>query len=245
VAYLNSYDPTQLSLNYLGDTGISGLGTTVDHAAYSFTVPASSNFVVVVETAGTTASSQFSGTVSGFFDQTPGPGACPAGAQPPVLLSAASRLGGFDAPIALTGPVSTECRGSGNYTAVLHFDSPIQSGAASVTSGTGTAGSVSFSGNDMLVNLSGVTDVQTLTLTATNVTSTTGGVLPSVGVNIGFLIGDTNGNRSVSSTDVAQTKSLSGVATTASNYRNDVNTNGTINATDIAIVKSKSGNTLP
>jgi hypothetical protein len=78
-AYLNSYDPTNLCQNYLGDSGVVGLGTTVGSASYSFTVPAQSNFVVVVNTTGTiTASSQFSGTVSGFFDFTPGPGPCPA-----------------------------------------------------------------------------------------------------------------------------------------------------------------------
>jgi hypothetical protein len=77
-AYLGSYDPTNLCLNYLGDSGVVGLGTTVPNATYSFTVPAHSAFVVVVNTTGTiTASSVFSGTVSGFFDLTPGPGPCP------------------------------------------------------------------------------------------------------------------------------------------------------------------------
>ena len=77
-AYLGAYDPTNLCLNYLGDTGIVGLGTNVGSAAYSFTVPAGAQFVVVVNTTGTiTASSQFSGTVSGFVDDTPGSGPCP------------------------------------------------------------------------------------------------------------------------------------------------------------------------
>ena len=77
-AYLGTYDPANLCLNYLGDSGISGLGTTVGSASYSFTVPAGANFVVVVNTTGTTDSTQFSGTVSGFFDNTAGPGPCPA-----------------------------------------------------------------------------------------------------------------------------------------------------------------------
>ena len=77
-AYLGTYDPTNLCLNYLGDTGIVGLGTTIGSAAYSFTVPAGAQFVVVVNTTGTiTASSQFSGTVSGFVNDTPGSGPCP------------------------------------------------------------------------------------------------------------------------------------------------------------------------
>jgi len=77
-AYLNSYNPTNLCQNYLGDSGVVGLGTTVPNASYSFTVPANSNFVIVVNTTGTTTSSVFDGTVSGFFDFTPGPGPCPA-----------------------------------------------------------------------------------------------------------------------------------------------------------------------
>ncbi|CAN5554593.1 hypothetical protein BH18VER1_BH18VER1_03670 [soil metagenome] len=81
-AYDQAYDPTNLDLNYLGDSGISGLGTTVGSATYSFTVPAQHNFVVVVNTTGTTTSSQFSGTVSGFADDTAGPGACSGNPSP-------------------------------------------------------------------------------------------------------------------------------------------------------------------
>jgi hypothetical protein len=77
-AYLGTYNPTNLCLNYLGDTGIVGLGTSVPNASYSFVVPGQSDFVVVVNTTGVnTTSSTFSGTVSGFFDLTPGPGPCP------------------------------------------------------------------------------------------------------------------------------------------------------------------------
>ena len=77
-AYLGSYDPTDLCLNYLGDSGVVGLGTTLPNVSYSFVVPGQSDFVVVVNTTGTIdTSSVFSGTVSGFFDFTPGPGPCP------------------------------------------------------------------------------------------------------------------------------------------------------------------------
>jgi hypothetical protein len=87
VAYDQTYDPTMLDANYLGDTGISGLGTTVQQASYSFTVPAGHNFVVVVNTTGSTtsgtiASSPFSGSVSGFVDNIAGPGVCPGSPNP-------------------------------------------------------------------------------------------------------------------------------------------------------------------
>jgi hypothetical protein len=81
VAYDQVYDPTMIDTNYLGDSGIVGLGTSVDTATYSFTVPAGHNFVVVVNTTGGeptsgNVSSPFSGTVSGFVNNDAGPGDC-------------------------------------------------------------------------------------------------------------------------------------------------------------------------
>ncbi len=246
-AYLNAYVPTNLDLNYLGDTGIVGLGTTVGSASYSFVVPAMSNFVVVVNTTGTTTSSTFSGTVSGFVDQTPGPGPCPVAAAP-VLVSAASRMtspaGTFDTDLPLSGQAGVEDRnGAGSYLVVLTFDSPVQSGGAT-NSGVGSTGTPTFSGNEMRIPLTGVNDIQTMTVTATNVMGTNGGVLASASVNVGFLIGDTGNDLSVNSADVGQTKSQTGATVTISNYREDVNNDGGIDSADVGLVKSKSGNGL-
>lgn len=96
VAYDQTYNPAAIDTNYLGDSGISGLGTTVGSASYSFTVPAGHNFVVVVNQTGTAlsganASSQFSGTVSGFVDQTAGPGACTSATAPASFVATAYR----------------------------------------------------------------------------------------------------------------------------------------------------------
>jgi hypothetical protein len=135
--------------------------------------------------------------------------------------------------------------GNGSFKIVLHFDRPIQSGTANVSSGTGSAGTVSFSGNDMLVDLSGVSNAQRLTLTANNVGAVSGGVLSSVNVTIGFLIGDTTGNGAVNSSDISQTQAQSGQAISASNFREDVTVNGAINSSDISAVQAKSGTALP
>ncbi len=255
VAYDQVYDPTMLDTNYLGDTGISGLGTTVDHASYSFTVPAGHTFVVVVNTTGGEppsgpVSSPFSGTVSGFINNTAGPGDCATLPAAPAFTGAASRLthgaaGPFDIPMPLDGSGVEPRNGSGNYTMVLHFDMPMQSGNAMVTSGVGSVSSVSFSGNDMLVNLAGVADQQTLTVTGTNLTGVNGGVLPSANITMGFLVGDTTMNGLVNASDIGQTKSQSGVILSQSNCPNDVTINGEINATDISLVKSRSGTALP
>ncbi|HEV2721585.1 MAG TPA: IPT/TIG domain-containing protein [Thermoanaerobaculia bacterium] len=90
-AYLGStYTPPtsngdpKICNNYLGDSAVVGVvnGTV----SYSFTVPASSDFVVVVNDAFVTpyTCTQFSGTVSGLVDNTPGPGACPNCTPPPT-----------------------------------------------------------------------------------------------------------------------------------------------------------------
>jgi Dockerin type I repeat. len=98
---------------------------------------------------------------------------------------------------------------------------------------------VSVSGNDLIVDLTNVSNQQVLTL------STSGGTLSPVTVPIGFLVGDTNGNRAVSAGDVAQTKARSGLPVTSANFRSDVNANGSINAGDIAQVKAQSGTSIP
>ena len=120
------------------------------------------------------------------------------------------------------------------------------SGNASVTSGTGNVvGSPIFSGNTMTVNLTGVSDVQKITVTLTNVTDSSANVLPDTPVSVNMLIGDTTGNKTVSASDVAQTKGQSGLPVSAANFRTDVNADGTITASDIAQVKANSGHNLP
>ena len=64
-------------------------------------------------------------------------------------------------------------------------------------------------------------------------------------VPVAFLIGDTNADGFVDSADIAQTKSQSGNAVTAVNFREDLNVDGFIDSADIAFVKSKSGTALP
>src|SRR5260370_6537394 len=111
ISYQTTYTPPtamgdangNMCMNYLGDSGISGLGTTVGSASYSFTVAPNSNFVIVVNTtAGSTNSSVFSGTVSGFIDNTPGPGDCAT--IPPELTGAVSRKTHGNLPPPPPGP---------------------------------------------------------------------------------------------------------------------------------------------
>ena len=63
--------------------------------------------------------------------------------------------------------------GVGDYKIVLHFTNPLTAGTASIAAadhnpagGGGSVGTVTFSGTDMIIPLTGVTNAQILTVTA-------------------------------------------------------------------------------
>jgi hypothetical protein len=154
----------------------------------------------------------------------------------------------YDIPlplVPLSGAVGIECRSqtAGQHQIVATFPAPVTVGSVAVTAGTGSA-TFSVAGAVVTINLTGVTDIQRLGVTLTNVNSGSGS--GNILIPMGILAGDTSGNGAVSTTDVAQTKTAASTGTvTASNFRTDVNANGTVNTTDVSVVKSKSGNLLP
>src|SRR6202011_1727393 len=93
------------------------------------------------------------------------------------------------------------------------------------------------------VNLTKVTNAQTLTITLTNVSDGTN--TGNVSLPMAVLAGDTTGNGRVNSSDISQTQSQSGQPVTAANFREDVTVNGLINSSDISFVQSQSGMALP
>ena len=99
--------------------------------------------------------------------------------------------------------------------------------------------------HNYIVNLTGVSNAQVITVSLTNVNDSAGNSSASVPISMGVLIGDTNGNGVVSASDIAQTKSQSGQAVDESNFRTDLNVSGSISAADIALAKSNSGTVLP
>ena len=68
-AYGNTFDPTNLALNYLGDPG----GSTFNLLSFSFLAPADSPFLVVVNSVRGTTGGDFSFTVSGDTISTAAP----------------------------------------------------------------------------------------------------------------------------------------------------------------------------
>ena len=169
-----------------------------------------------------------------------------------IPTSAVSRKtqgpGTYDINLPLTGAPGIECRSGGannDYQVVVTFPTFITFSGASVTSGTGSVSSASRSinGTQVTVNLTGVSNAQRIVVTLSGVSN--GVDTGNVAIQMAILVGDTNGNGSVNSSDVSQTKLQSGQAVTVSNFREDVTANGTINASDVSSVKLKSGTALP
>ncbi len=146
----------------------------------------------------------------------------------------------FDINLPLMGSPGIECRSGGatnNYQVVLSFASAVTFDSAAVTAGTGTVSGSSGNGTtDVTVNLTGVSNGQTITIKLFSVNK--GGDLP---VQMSVLVGDTTGDGTVNASDVSQTKMNSGQVVDAANFRTDVNANGSINASDVALVKANSG----
>lgn len=152
----------------------------------------------------------------------------------------------YDIPLPMTGEPGVECRSSGGvHTIMVTFNNVVVSGNASVSSGTGSAGTPTFAGNTMTFDLTGVSDVQKVTVTLGGVTGTSGQTLPNTSLSVNVLAGDTDGSKLVSAGDIGFVKANSGVPVGVGNFKADVVVSGTINASDIGLVKSRSGFSVP
>jgi hypothetical protein len=253
VAYLNTYVPpgvgtgANICINYLADPGSSPNSVN----SFQVDVPGGATLVVVVQemNASQPSGSAYSVQVSGLNGGSGGPGPC-APAPGVVSRKMHGGLGPFDIGLPLTGASGVEDRignggVAGDHTIVLSFTTDPTGATASIAANnpsgaTGTVGTVTYVGNDMIVPLTGVSDKQVLTL------STSGGSVSPAVVPIGFLLGDTNGNRAVNSSDVLQTKAFASPGTVdITTFRADVTVDGSINSSDILAVKASSGGVLP
>lgn len=163
------------------------------------------------------------------------------------LLSAASRLthgpaGTFDVPMPLTGTSGVEDRSSSTYNAIFTFDAPVTSGQVLVVSGTATVGTISFSGNSLTAQLTGITSAEDVVLRVQNIN---GDGLQDGDVTFGFLPGDANANRAVDKADQTQVQGQLNQTVTSANFRDDINVDGRIKNSDIQIVKTNKGHTIP
>jgi hypothetical protein len=163
------------------------------------------------------------------------------------LVSAASRLthgsaGTFDVAMPLTGTSGVECRLATTYNAVFTFDAPVTSGDVTVLSGTATVGLISFNGNSMIAQLTGVTNAEIVTLHTQNIN---GDGQAHGDVPFGFLTGDADASRLVSKPDQTLVKSQVNQPVTSSNFREDLNADGRIKNADLNVLKANKGHSIP
>jgi hypothetical protein len=159
----------------------------------------------------------------------------------------------------MASPRGVECRssttlGAGNYTLVFGFANPLTSVAGATVTGhdpaTGT-GSVSTSaiGTDphqYIVNLTGVSTGQYITVTLNSVLDATGASGSIVGPQMGVLIGDVNATGGVDGNDVAAVQSQTRQPVTSdAEARFDVNATGAIDGNDVAITQGHTRTSLP
>ena len=176
---------------------------------------------------------------------------------PPALslLSAASRLthlgvGEFDLDLPLQNSVGIECRSGGDfgdYTMVFTFSNDLVSvDAASMPIGAGGVSGSEIGSNthEYLVHLHNVTNAQIITVSLDNVVDVFGNSADA-SVSMGILLGDLNGNGSVSGSDVNLGKAQVGIDVTSDNFRADVNLTGAITGSDVNVIKAQVGTPFP
>jgi hypothetical protein len=170
-------------------------------------------------------------------------------------VSAVSRkthgtAGTFDIGLPLNGAPGIETRTgptAGNHKVIVTFAAPVTVSSASVTPGSSGTGSVSgtptVSGNQVTVNLTNVSNAQTLSINLLGVSDGTNS--GNVSVPMSVLLADVNASGRVDAADVSLVRQQTLQTITLSNFREDINTSGRIDAADVSIVRQQTLTSLP
>jgi uncharacterized repeat protein (TIGR01451 family) len=159
--------------------------------------------------------------------------------------------GTFDIDLPVTGKPGIECRSGGNngtYTLVFTFANPLASvSSASVSSGIGSvvSSSIGTDRHQYIVNLTGVMNIQKLTVTLANVSDNSRHFSASVSSTMGVLIGDANATGVVDSGDVFLVRQQTGHSASSSNFRKDINATGLVDSGDVFLVRQHIATALP
>ena len=169
------------------------------------------------------------------------------------LISVVSRkvhgsAGTFDIDLPQTIKPGIECRTGGasnDYMIVFTFMNHVSVGAANVTAGTGSVSTFRVVGKQVTVNLTGVTNAQTIVLTLTDVSD--GANASSVQATMGVLIGDVDGSGRVDGSDVSliRQQNFQPLTQDPPTFREDTNASGRIDGTDVSIARQQNFTVLP
>jgi dockerin type I repeat protein len=163
-----------------------------------------------------------------------------------VSRKAHGSAGAFDVALPLLGKSGIECRTgdtSGEHQMVVTFSTPVTFSNAQVTQGTGSVSSMTTSGNQVFLNLTGVANAQTIKVTLFAVND--GTATNNVSIPMSILLGDVNGDGNVTGSDVNGCKTQVGATLSPGNFRNDVNTNGSVSGSDVNQIKAQVGTLVP
>jgi hypothetical protein len=142
-----------------------------------------------------------------------------------------------------------ECRmgpTSGAHTVLVTFGAPVTVNNVTVTPGAGgtaTMAGSSINGSVVTINLTGVSNAQTLSINLIGVSDGTHS--GNVSIPMGVLLADVNANGLVDGNDVSAVQGQTRAPVTATNFREDVNANGIIDGNDVAITQGQTRTSLP
>jgi Dockerin type I domain len=153
----------------------------------------------------------------------------------------------FDIDLPETGAPGIECRSGGpdgNYMLVFTFTNNVSVQSAAITTGTGSATNFNVVGNQVTVNLTGVSNAQTIVVTLSHVSDgLNSGDVPAT---MGVLLGDVNASGRTDNGDAIVVRNLSGTVPSDTNSaRADVNCSGRVDNGDAIVVRNNSGQALP
>ena len=152
--------------------------------------------------------------------------------------------GAFDIDLPFTGNPGIECRSggaNGDHQFVFTFCVPVTVGSATISCGAVT--NVSASGNQITVNVTGISNAQCCTVTLLGVSDGTN--FGNVSVPVCFLLGDVNASGRVDSGDVSLVRQQTLQTITTSNFREDINASGRIDSGDVSIARQQTLTSLP
>jgi hypothetical protein len=168
-----------------------------------------------------------------------------------TLVSADSIKGGFPIDLPLTGAPGIEDRSGGSkgrFTVEFVFNNELAS-VGSIGTSCGIVESSMIDSGDAhryIVNLRNVTcNEEFVTVTLNNVVDGTSNTILTAEAVMGLLLGDVDGDGSVTSADFSIEKADQGQTTDETNFRADIDARGTIDRRDATTVKRQIGTSLP
>jgi Dockerin type I domain len=167
----------------------------------------------------------------------------------PDLVSAVSRkthgtAGTFDIDLVPGSGIEDRSGGSnGDFQIVVTFAAAVVGFNSAVMYGTGSVSTALASGNQVFINLTGVTNAQRISLTLFGVNE--GTKTADYSVQMGVLLGDVNASGHVDAGDIGAIQQVNSQTANSTNFRADVNASGHIDAGDIGLTQSQNSTGLP